>query len=160
MKMFVFEGSPEEIAKVAKTMGATPPPIKSMNTTTKPTKTSSKPNKFGESPEKFVTKKYATRVLTRLELSPPVIAVIKKLLAAGDNWVSSQDLYDVSKYKPAQFAGMMGAFGRRMYHTKGYDEEAHFWDYKKCENDGSWQYRLPLSVREAVKDLDSFKQQN
>jgi len=51
----------------------------------------------------------------------------------------------------------MGTFGRRMYHTKGYDEEAHFWDYKENKGDGSWEYRLPQSVRDAIEEIGLAK---
>lgn len=151
--MFVFEGSPEEIAKVVETMGPMSPLTKEMALTLESTKSSPRVKKLSETPEKYVTKEFAIRLLTRRELSKPVTAVIKRLTASGDEWVSSQELYEASNYKPAQFAGMMGAFGRRMYHTKGYDEEAHFWDFRENEEDGSWEYRLPQSVREAGKKI-------
>ena len=78
-------------------------------------------------------------------------AVLTTLHAADENWVSSARLYGVSGYSTAQFAGLMGAFGRRLVHTPGYDDEAHFFDYRWNEETKAWDYRLPASVRGALE---------
>ncbi len=151
MKMYVFEGTPEEISKVAQAMQ----PMAAANTTSveQPTEVSpaKKPSKPSEGPAKFVSVEFAHRVLTRRPLSDPFRAVIKALNEAHPAWVSSADLYEASNYTVAQFSGLMGAFGRRMSHTEGFDEDAHFFDYEWDEEVEAWKYRLPDTVREALR---------
>ncbi len=156
MKMYVFEGTPEEISKVAATMQ----PMKPLNLIElegeKPTATVRSLPKPSENIERYVTKKFAKRALTRLELSKPIKGMIKRLLEAGENWVPTQEVYKASGYDQAQFAGMMGAFGRRMSYTKGFDEQAHFFDYRWDDVEQSWEYRLPKSVTKAIKEIGLF----
>ena len=156
MKMYVFEGTPEEIAKVAATMQ----PMKPLSAEEKINEKSTsvvrglpKPN---EVIDKFVTTEFAIEALTRIELSSSLKGLIKRLFDAGDRWVPTQEAYKASGYNQAQFAGMMGAFGRRMCYTKGYDEDAFFFDYRWDEKTSSWEYRLPKSVVEAVKESAIF----
>ena len=64
------------------------------------------------------------------------------------------DLHRVSGYKPQQFAGLMGAFGRRMSHTEGYDGAAHFFDYQWNEDQEAWEYSLPETVYQALNPTE------
>jgi hypothetical protein len=149
--MYVFEGTPEEISQVAQTML----PMSASNTmSVEPPKEmppATTPSKTSEGPAKFVTVEFARRVLTRLPLSGPFKAVLKALNEAHPEWVSSADLYKASGYTVPQFSGLMGAFGRRMLHTDGFDEDAHFFDYAWDEKVKAWKYRLPDTVREALR---------
>ena len=151
MKMYVFEGTPEEIAKVAGSMNLGKTWIKDDITKSSGNGVSRFP-KSDESPGKFVTEDFAVHAMTRLELSQSLFSVLKKLFDTKTGFVSSDELYTASQYTPPQFAGMMGAFGRRMFHTKNYDEEAHFWDWQEA-SDGSWEYRLPTTVRNAIEKV-------
>ena len=106
-----------------------------------------------ETPEpesRFVTIRVARRVLTRLKLSTPMKNVLKALYEAPD-WLSIATLRDAAKYNPAQFAGLMGAFGRRLANTKGYVPDTVFFEYV-WGDDEAWNYRLPDTVRRALTD--------
>ena len=106
-----------------------------------------------ETPEpesRFVTTRVARRVLTRLKLSTHMKNVLKALYEAPD-WLSIATLRDAAKYNPAQFAGLMGAFGRRLANTKGYAPGTVFFEYV-WGDDETLNYRLPDTVRRALTD--------
>ena len=106
-----------------------------------------------ESPEeasRFVTTRFARRTLKRLKLSKPMKKVLRALYDAYPEWLARPTLLEVAGYSPSQFAGLMGAFGRRMANTEGYDSEAEFFEYEWDEAGEVWNYRLPESVREAL----------
>ena len=153
MRMIVLEGTPEEIGKVMQTME----PMMTANVQVKESPqevvSSRMLSKSADGSKIFVTVEFARRVLIRRPLSVPMKAVIKTLYEAHPEWVSSEDLYDASAYTAPQFAGLMGAFGRRMAYTEGFDPDAHFFDYQEVDDDdaGAWEYRLPDSVREALE---------
>ena len=44
----------------------------------------------------------------------------------------------------------MGAFGRRVANTEGYDSDLLFFESRWNENEETWDYRLPDTVREAL----------
>ena len=111
-----------------------------------------------DSPGKFVTTEFARRVLMRRPSpSQPLQAVLTALAEASPKWLPRSELRRVvaDDYTPQQLAGLMGAFGRRMSHTEGYDEEAHFFDYQWSEEKEDWVYRLPESVLEALQEQPS-----
>ena len=100
-------------------------------------------------PTKFVTAEFARRVLGRRPvLSKPFKRMINALNDAYPEWMLLRDLHSAAGYTPAQFAGLMGAFGRRMSHTDGYDKDVHFFDFRWNDEGDAWEYRLPESVRE------------
>ena len=103
----------------------------------------------------FVTTKFACRALTRLPLSKPFKEVLKALSEAHPDWLSLPTLHSVAGYRPPQFAGLMGAFGRRMANTDGFASEAYFFESRWNDNKSTWDYRLPDSVREAL-DLEQL----
>ena len=106
-----------------------------------------------ESPEeasRFVTTRFARRALKRLKLSKPMKKVMRALYEAETEWLPLATLQEVASYTPAQFAGLMGAFGRRMANTEGYDSEADFFEYEWDEGKETWCYRLPETVRKAL----------
>jgi hypothetical protein len=45
----------------------------------------------------------------------------------------------------------MGAFGRRMSHTDNYEQGAYFFDFRWNHETDAWDYRLPETVREALR---------
>ena len=77
--------------------------------------------------------------------------MIEALVAAHPKYVTTADLHEATDCTPAQFAGVMGAFGRRMVNTSGYDDTASFFDWRWNEPDGTYECRLPDSVLEAVR---------
>ena len=146
MKMYVFEGTAEEISKVVHTMQPTAssePPEEASPSTMQ--------SKTAEGPTKFVTTEFARRALTRIPLSDAFKAVIEALDKTHPEYVLTADLYEATNYTSAQFAGLMGAFGRRMLYTEGYDENADFFDSRRNEEAGEWEWRLPDTVREALR---------
>jgi len=152
MKMYVFEGTPEEIAKVASSMQ----PMTAMQTET-PKKEQHGPAKglpkVGEEIETYVTKDFAVEVLTRLALSEPLKGTLRALHKANGEWLTPEVLYEASGYSQSQFAGMMGAFGRRMTYTTDFDEKAYFFDYRWDEEKNWWDYSLPKSVISAIDEI-------
>ena len=162
MKMFVFEGSSDEISRVfnqmeppaatkrivvdsraeisAEKAGKPPMPLGNV-----------KPSDYYDEDKTFVTVDFAREAMTRIDLSDPLRAVLVALYNAHPDWVSASDLYSASGYEGQRFAGLMGAFGRRMKHTNGYDEAAHFFDYDWDYSTSAWRYRLPDPVREAIR---------
>ena len=99
---------------------------------------------------RFVTTRFARRVLKRLPLSKPMMNALRALFEAYPDWLSQAKLQDAAKYKPSRYAGMMGAFGRRIANTKGYDSETEFFEWKWDDDERSWYCRLPDTVREAL----------
>ena len=82
-----------------------------------------------ETPEpesRYVTTRFARRALGRLKLSTPMKNVLRALYEAHPDWLSIATLRDVAEYDPAQFSGLMGAFGRRLANTNGYDSDTGF----------------------------------
>lgn len=152
MKMYVFEGTPEELSQVARELQTSAPLAEVVAPSHEPLvpEEVSDEGEEAEGKDEGVTVKFARRALKRRELSDPLKAVLQKLHEAHD-WVGIEELCEVSKYTRQEFAGLMGAFGRRVTHTPGYDEEAKFffkeWDYET----GAWKYQLPETVREALK---------
>ncbi len=146
-----IRGSAEEISEALRALSLTT----ALRTTAveladeePPSTTSSDP---AESEKAFVTTRFARRVLRRRRLSTPMRKVLQALYEAHPEWLSLPTLHGVSGYRPPQFAGLMGAFGRRMANTKGYDPEAHFFEYRWNDAERTWDYRLPESVREALE---------
>lgn len=103
--------------------------------------------------KRFVTVEFAREVLTRLPLSPAQKAVLKALYDAGaEEYVTTTELVRVLRYDSGhQLAGVMGAFGRRIANTKGFDENATFFEIRWNETAAAWEYRLPATVRKALE---------
>jgi hypothetical protein len=99
----------------------------------------------------FVSSDVGFRALTRIKLGSEAKAVLQALHAAGDQWTSAKSLQDLVGYKPASFAGLMGAFGRRVANTPGYVRDSSFFEYEWDGNQSCYLYRLPPSTRSAVE---------
>jgi hypothetical protein len=117
--------------------------------------TGSKPREGGEGgsvPDfRFVQSDVALRALTRIRLSKEQALVLVELYNAGDKWVQASVLQSAIGYKPSQFAGLMGAFGRRVAYTPGYVAYSAFFEQEWDANSACYRYRLPESVREALR---------
>ena len=102
--------------------------------------------------KRFVTLEFARAALTRLPLAPTQRAVLKALYDAGSEYVTTTELVRVAGYKSGhQLAGLMGAFGRRLANTEGFDENATFFEVRWNEPAAAWEYRLPANVRRALE---------
>ena len=97
----------------------------------------------------FVTTRFARRVLKRLPLSTRIKNVLRELYKAYPEWLSQAALQNAAGYETPQYAGMMGAFSRRIVNTEGYDSETKFFVWKR-DDEGTWYCRLPDTVREAL----------
>ena len=155
MKLYVFEGTVEEISKVVHTMQpTTAASTMSVEVPEEEVSSPPRPPKETSAESKFVTLDCARRILARRPLSGPLKAMLKAINEAHPEWVSSDDLYAATDYTPRQFSGLMGAFGRRKYYTSGFEAErdAQFFDCRRRDGDGPWEYRLPGTVREALRE--------
>lgn len=103
-----------------------------------------------EPESRFVTIRFARRVLKRLPLSTPMKNVLRALYEAHPDRLSQATLQDVAGYMRSQYAGMMGAFSRRIVNTDGYDSETDFFEWTWDDEERTWYCRLPDSVREAL----------
>lgn len=92
----------------------------------------------------------AFRCLTRLKLSKQLKASIRIIYANGERWTSAADIQEQIGYNPAQFGGMMGAFGRRFINTRGYVLNSSFFEYEWDDALKCYKYRLPPTVRAAI----------
>ena len=145
-----IEGTAEEIADVLRAL----PTAVSLHATaielddgSIPSSTHSEPP---EDESSFVTTRFARRVLRRRRIRPRMKKLLVALYEAHPDGVSASTLQKVVDYSPAQYAGLMGAFGRRVANTDGYDSEAEFFKWEWDEDEGVWKCRLPDTVREAL----------
>jgi hypothetical protein len=99
----------------------------------------------------FASADVAFRCLTRRKLSKQLRAAIRMIYASGLDWVSASDIQKHIDYSTAQFAGMMGAFGRRFVNTRGYVLNSSFFQQEWDEDLSCYIYRLPSTVRAAVE---------
>ena len=102
--------------------------------------------------KRFVTVEFAREVLTRLPLSPAQRAVLKAVYDAGaEEYVTTTELVRVLGYGSGhQLAGLMGAFGRRIANSTGFDKNATFFEIQRNDAASAWEYRLPATVRNAL----------
>lgn len=152
MKVTIFEGTPEEIAKAFPNLaGASQVSITEADSH-RPIPSMAAPNpSVGQGDTLFVTTDMARLVLKRRRLSPEMHIVLRALYEAYPSSVASEDLRDATGYDGAQFRGMMGAFGRRLSHTDGYVEGSWFFDQDWDYDEGAYEYSLPETVREALE---------
>ena len=108
------------------------------------------PSESAGSDSRVVTTRFVRHALTRLRLSPPMKRVLTALYEAHPDWLSLPTLHSIADYTPAQFAGLMGAFGRRLANTEGYDSDLTFFEYRWNEDEEVWDYRLPKTVCDAL----------
>lgn len=99
----------------------------------------------------FVSADVGFRALTRAKLGDQMTAILRILHAAGEVWTSAKTLQEKIGYSPSQFAGAMGAFGRRVANTPGYVRDSSFFDYQWNEGQSCYFYRLPPAARIAVE---------
>jgi hypothetical protein len=146
MKLWRFEGSPEEFSAVASALMSDGEVVVKADVA-KPIELVEKKNG-----RQYVTVEGAKEILTRRELSDSMKNVLRLLHKAGDQRLLSEELMKVNKHSGDQFRGLMGAFGRRTVNTVGgatwfFDDE---WNHALSQNT----YRLPPTVRQALDELD------
>ena len=99
----------------------------------------------------FVSTDVGFRALTRIKLGNEAKSVLKILHDAGEKWTSAKALQKAVGYSPASFAGLMGAFGRRVANTPGYVRDSSFFEYEWNADQSCHLYRLPTSSKAAVE---------
>lgn len=99
----------------------------------------------------FVSTKVARLALTRRPLSSPQRQLLLALYTAHQRWQLASDLQTKIGYSPSQFAGLMGAFGRRVAFTAGYSVGSCFFEQEWDDLAACNKYRLPEPVREAMR---------
>lgn len=148
MRVYMFEGTAEEFASAAPVMGW-------QNTLQNGNGLVGSNGVIDESEanEEGLTVVQVKSVLKRRPLGEHVKTMFRMLYKNRGRHVSSDELKEVLKLDSNQFRGMMGAFGRRVAHTRGvpngvklFDE---IWDHEQHQK--TWS--LPENVRTALKDL-------
>ena len=99
----------------------------------------------------YVSSDVAFRALTRIKLGKETKAVLGTIHAGGEAWTTATVLQKKINYSPSQFAGLMGAFGRRLVNTPGYVLHSAFFEQEWDSDRSCYIYRLPPSVRLAVE---------
>lgn len=100
--------------------------------------------------QKFVSPEVAFRAIRRRSLSVDQETILRTLKRNHPNWTTATELQKALGYSPSQLAGLLGAFGKRVYATEGYVKGQWFFDQEWNYDEGSNQYRLPESVLAAV----------
>jgi hypothetical protein len=90
-------------------------------------------------------------VLNRRRLSPNARKVLKALLTAGSNYLTTTELAEKVGITNAELAGVLGAFGRRVANTPGWPPEAYFLDYTRDQDEAAeWRYGLGKVASETL----------
>ena len=134
------EGTPEEVATL---LGFLSPQLRSA-----PRESETLARASGASP--FVSEELAFDVLTRRPLGEVHAKMLGELYEAGEAWTTASELQRTLGLTTREFAGVLGAFGRRLSHTEGAGSRSFFdqyWDHDQGYN----LYRLPASVRSAMR---------
>jgi hypothetical protein len=99
---------------------------------------------------KFVSSDVAYKAIRRRSLSLEQEAVLRTLKRNHPGWTTAKQLQEALSYSPSQLAGLLGAFGKRVYATPGYLEGQWFFDQEWDYEEGANKYRLPEPVLAAV----------
>lgn len=149
MRMFVFEGSVDEIKALQKEL------MRSGGAETfaiEPSLPAADPSEADLTPGRgFVSTDVALRFLTRRPLSKEQRAVIKAVYDSHPDGILATALQKLIGYSTSKFAGLMGAFGRRLVNTQGYIDYTWLFDNRWESEHSCNRYRFPGSVRRAVE---------
>lgn len=142
VKLTIIEGSPEDVIAVSKGLEG------SSSVAVSP---AAPPVEVDPDDKVFASTEVARKVFSRRPLSAEQKAVITTLGKAHPGWVPASALHSATGYAPAQFAGLMGALGRRFSHTDGFVPGSWLFDAEWNYEKGGYDYRLPDTVFEAAK---------
>lgn len=147
MRMLVFEGTLDEIRALQREMMNSGGPALAVALAPQPQ--SLQP---GLTPgRQFASADLAFRVLTRRPLSLEQRAVIVAIYNSHPDGILATELQAQINYSTSQFAGLMGALGRRFVNTPGYVDYTWLFDNQWQAEQGCNRYRFPESVREAIE---------
>jgi len=162
VRVIVIEGSPDDVTKTYAALAANTPTEAAMNRDhsavvrqeAQPHQSPALPSASNGAvqPLADVTKSVAQAFLRRRPLAPVQITVLKAISEAHPNMVPATDLQKLTGYTTAQFAGLMGALGRRLTNTPGFVPHTRFfkqqWDHALACN----RYSLTDAAREAIAE--------
>jgi hypothetical protein len=146
MKLFVYEGTPREIAEVTQLMGI-PPQSTGILANSVPVGAD-----VPEQDEELSVEQIKL-VFQRRNLAEPMRRVLRLLYEAGENRIKSDELKEALNYSNPEFRGMLGAFGRRLKNTKGIPDGVRLFDEAWDEDLRQKTWTLPVNVRKALEDL-------
>jgi hypothetical protein len=136
------EGTVEEVAKLLGLLSPKSPPG--------PPQPAAAAQSASDGPSPFISEGRAYDVLTRRTLGVTHVKLLETLYQAGENWTPAPDLQSTLGLSTREFAGLLGAFGKRVSNTAGAGPQTFFdqyWDHASGYN----LYRLPPSVRSALR---------
>lgn len=149
MKVYIYEGTPEEIRRALPGLPTasevavfTPLPVI-------PTADTSDDDDDEE--QTYVSLEVARAVINRRKLHDSQKAMLTAIYAAHPDPISALDLQALLSQTTAQFRGFMGAWGRRYTHTPGFVDGDWFFDQEWDDEQACYLYSLPETVREAMK---------
>ena len=157
MKMTIYEGTSEEIAKIARAMQSSPAentlPLVSSTMPTPSEEPKSIKGVGSNSRNAFISSDIALRAFTRRRLSNTQKKLLRKLMSSSPNWASRDELLEETGYTANQFAGLVGALGRRVSHTQGYVDGTSWIDVRRNDSLSTLEYRLPESTHQALSEI-------
>lgn len=139
----VIDGTPDEIAQYEALL--------KIHGSSNQSNSATSETAFAEFDWEFVSSDVAFRALTRIKLGKETKAVLSRIYMGGEAWTPATLLQKEIGYSANQFAGLMGAFGRRLVNTPGYVLHSAFFEQEWDEEKSCYIYRLPPSVRSAVE---------
>lgn len=148
MKAIYFEGTSEEVMLALKDLTGTDAHIRTSVTLAD----EAAGDEASDEGEDFVSYDIAKAILERKPLNASHKTIFRVLAKAYPDYVSSPTLMKKLGLSSAQFRGFMGAFGRRISYTDGW-EEGEFFDQHWDHDAACVQYRLAETSLEAVRDL-------
>lgn len=89
------------------------------------------------------------------ESSPKMKAFLDYLADRPDARLKAAELADAVGYKPHQFAGLLGAFGRRTKNRYRNPGGHWFFGAEWSSDEWSWIYWMPVEVAEVIKSQRS-----
>lgn len=150
MKAIFLEGSAEEISEALKRMGVS----SALGAVVTPQAAPAEPERGGtqdDAESGHVPLRVARKAITRRHMYPLQQKMLELIYNAGEGGILASDLQDELDYEPAQFRGLMGAFGRRVANTPGYADGDWFFDQEWQTGEQCYRYRLAGDPREAVR---------
>ena len=102
-----------------------------------------------------ITPDEVRHIFTRLPLSNGQRAFLTCIHDSGDKGALASEVRDQAKITPAQFAGVLGAFGRRITNTFDNRKFSLFEDIATYEwESDQYRYWLTEPVRQAIEEFD------
>jgi hypothetical protein len=158
MRALFFEGDPSEVAQAITLLGLSTAGVQSQHNASSSSSEASEEDGEGAGgsnedggPSVVDSVAFARKVLKRRALAPNQKNLLAEIYNAGDAGILGSELVGKMGLSQSQFRGTMGAWGRRVSNTPGYDGESSFFAWEWDYDAKSYRYWLPAAVREAVQ---------